>query len=133
LVDPLAGVQVGSADSAASDLDPHLSPPGVGLRPLDKVELSVLAGNRPHRRLSSQDSRMTRVAVNATLHCLTGCAIGEITGLAIGTAAGLSDFATIALAVALAFLSGYTLTSLPLLSAAAIFGIVVLIAEAAAG
>ena len=74
---------------------------------------------------------MTRVAVNATLHCLTGCALGEIAGFAIGTAAGLSNFATIALAVALAFLFGYTLTSLPLLRAGLALGAVVPIALAA--
>jgi hypothetical protein len=55
------------------------------------------------------------IAVSATLHCLTGCAIGEILGLMIGTAFGLSDFVTIALAVALAFLFGYALSLLPLL------------------
>jgi hypothetical protein len=56
-------------------------------------------------------------AVNATLHCLTGCAIGEVAGMAIGTAVGLSNGATIVLAVALAFAFGYGLTSLPLLRA----------------
>jgi hypothetical protein len=58
---------------------------------------------------------LTRLAVSATAHCLTGCAIGEVLGLAIGTALGWGDVATIALAVALAFLFGYGLTSLPLL------------------
>ncbi|WP_435768837.1 DUF4396 domain-containing protein [Nocardioides sp. SYSU DS0651] len=55
------------------------------------------------------------IAASATLHCLTGCAIGEILGLMIGTAIGLSAGATIALAVGLAFLFGYLLSSLPLL------------------
>ncbi len=55
------------------------------------------------------------MAVSATLHCLTGCAIGEITGLMIGTAIGLSSGWTIVLAVALAFLFGYALSTLPLL------------------
>lgn len=55
------------------------------------------------------------MAANATLHCLTGCAIGEITGLLIGTAAGLSNHWTIALSVSLAFLFGYTLSTLPLI------------------
>ncbi len=54
------------------------------------------------------------MAANATLHCLTGCAIGEILGLMIGTAAGLSDGVTIALAVGLAFLFGYLLSTRPL-------------------
>ena len=57
------------------------------------------------------------MAVSATLHCLTGCAIGEILGLIIGTALGLTTIATIALAVGLAFLFGYTLSTLPLLKA----------------
>ena len=55
------------------------------------------------------------MAASATLHCLTGCAIGEILGLLIGTAVGLGNGTTIALSIALAFLFGYTLSSLPLL------------------
>lgn len=61
------------------------------------------------------------MAVSATLHCLTGCAIGEILGLMIGTAIGLSNLATIALAVGLAFLFGYALSTLPLLKAGLTF------------
>jgi hypothetical protein len=61
------------------------------------------------------DRSLNALAFSATVHCLTGCAIGEVLGMVIGTALGLSDFATIALAVALAFLFGYALTSLPLL------------------
>ena len=57
------------------------------------------------------------MAANATLHCLTGCAIGEILGLMIGTAAGLSDAVTIALAVGLAFVFGYLLSTVPLVQA----------------
>ncbi|NYI77979.1 DUF4396 domain-containing protein [Nocardioides panzhihuensis] len=55
------------------------------------------------------------MAASATLHCLTGCAIGEIAGLMIGTAIGLSTGWTIALAVSLAFAFGYALSTLPLL------------------
>lgn len=62
------------------------------------------------------------MAVSATLHCLTGCAIGEILGLMIGTAIGLSNLATIALAIALAFLFGYSLSTLPLLKAGLTLG-----------
>ncbi len=58
---------------------------------------------------------LNRLAFSATAHCLTGCAIGEVSGLAIGTALGWGNAATIALAVALAFLFGYSLTMLPLL------------------
>jgi hypothetical protein len=67
--------------------------------------------------LPTSGRALTNVAVSATLHCLTGCAIGEVAGMAIGTALGFSDWGTVALAVALAFLFGYTLTSLPLLRA----------------
>ncbi|GAA2814899.1 DUF4396 domain-containing protein [Saccharopolyspora taberi] len=49
-------------------------------------------------------------AASATLHCLTGCAIGEVLGMVIGTAAGLHNTATVVLAVALAFVFGYALT-----------------------
>lgn len=62
------------------------------------------------------------MAVSATLHCLTGCAIGEIVGLIIGTALGLTNLATIGLAIALAFAFGYTLSTLPLLKAGLAIG-----------
>ncbi len=62
------------------------------------------------------------MALSATLHCLTGCAIGEIAGLIIGTVLGLSNLATIGLAVALAFLFGYALSTLPLLKAGLALG-----------
>jgi hypothetical protein len=75
------------------------------------------AGHAHHHELPTSGRALTNVAVSATLHCLTGCAIGEIAGMAIGTALGFSDWGTVALAVALAFLFGYTLTSLPLLRA----------------
>lgn len=58
---------------------------------------------------------LNRMAASATLHCLAGCAVGEIAGLVIGTALGWSAFATTGLAVVLAFLSGYLLSTLPLL------------------
>ena len=61
------------------------------------------------------DHSLNRTAWSATLHCLTGCAIGEVLGMVIGTALGWGNGATIALAVALAFLFGYVLTLRPLL------------------
>jgi hypothetical protein len=70
------------------------------------------------------------VALSATLHCLTGCAIGEILGMVIGTALGFSEWGTVALAVGLAFIFGYSLTSLPLLRAGLAFAAVVPIALA---
>ena len=60
---------------------------------------------------------LNRLAFSATVHCLTGCAIGEVLGMVIGTALGLSNLATIVLAVLLAFVFGYGLTSLPLFRA----------------
>ncbi|HET7120755.1 MAG TPA: DUF4396 domain-containing protein [Solirubrobacterales bacterium] len=69
-----------------------------------------------HPQAMPGDGRaLTQVAIAATLHCLTGCAIGEVAGMAIGTALGFSNLGTVALAVALAFLFGYGLTSMPLL------------------
>ena len=83
-----------------------------------------------HHELPTSGGALTLVALSATLHCLTGCAIGEIVGMVIGTALDLSNFQTIALAIALAFLFGYTLTSLPLLRAGLAFATVVPIALA---
>ena len=71
------------------------------------------------------------LALSATLHCLTGCAIGEVLGMVIGTAAGFSEWGTVALAVALAFLFGYGLTSLPLLRSGLALSTVIPIALAA--
>lgn len=62
------------------------------------------------------------MAVSATLHCLAGCAIGEVTGLVIGTILGLDTHITLLLAVALAFLFGYALSTLPLLRAGMTLG-----------
>lgn len=60
---------------------------------------------------------LTRIALSATLHCLTGCAIGEVLGMVIGTALGWGNWPTVALAVVLAFLFGYSFTMAPLLRA----------------
>lgn len=57
---------------------------------------------------------INKMAASATLHCLTGCAIGEILGLIVGEILGLSTINTILLAVTLAFIFGYTLSLLPL-------------------
>ena len=80
--------------------------------------------------LPASGRELTTLALSATLHCLTGCAIGEVTGMVVGTALGFSDAGTIALAVALAFLFGYALTSLPLLRAGLSFSAVAPIAFA---
>jgi hypothetical protein len=60
-------------------------------------------------------SSLNRLAFSATVHCLTGCSIGEILGMVIGTALGWSNLATIVLAVVFAFFFGYSLTMLSLL------------------
>lgn len=54
------------------------------------------------------------LTTSATLHCLTGCAIGELAGLLIGVALGLNPWATVALATLLGFTSGYALGLRPL-------------------
>ena len=65
--------------------------------------------------MHGNEASLNRVAFSATAHCLTGCAIGEVLGMVIGTALGWGNFATIVLAVILAFFFGYSLTMLPLL------------------
>ena len=57
-----------------------------------------------------QASSTSRMAASATTHCLTGCAIGEILGLVIATAAGWGNVASIAIAIVLAFIFGYSFT-----------------------
>lgn len=68
----------------------------------------------PHA-MPRSPQQLSRLAAQATLHCLTGCAIGEVLGMVLGTAWGWSNGATIALAVTLAFVFGYALTAIPLL------------------
>lgn len=74
------------------------------------------------------ESSLTRAAISATLHCLTGCAIGEVLGVVLGTWWGWSDLATIALAVVLAFFFGYALTIRPVLAAGVAFGAAIKVA-----
>jgi uncharacterized protein DUF4396 len=84
----------------------------------------------PGHEMPASGRALTQVALAATLHCLTGCAIGEVAGMLIGTALGFSNLATVVLSVALAFLFGYGLTSLPLLRAGLAVGVVIPIALA---
>ena len=74
-----------------------------------------MAAGHDHAHAGHAHGSLNRVALSATLHCLTGCAIGEVLGMIIGTALGWGDWATIGLAVVLAFFFGYSLTMLPLL------------------
>lgn len=77
------------------------------------------AGHVPHHdhhhHAGHGGGSLNRIAWMATLHCLSGCAIGEVLGMVIGTALGWGNLETIALAVFLAFISGYAMTMLPLL------------------
>ena len=73
---------------------------------------------------------LNRLALSATLHCLTGCATGEVAGMVIGTAFDWSNAGTIAISIVLAFFFGYSLTSLPLLRSGMALGAVVPIALA---
>jgi Domain of unknown function (DUF4396) len=83
-----------------------------------------------HAPMPTEGAALTAVAISATLHCLTGCAIGEVAGMAIGTAAGFSNLGTVAISIALAFVFGYGLTSLPLLRAGLALSAVIPIALA---
>jgi hypothetical protein len=64
---------------------------------------------------TEQTPSLNRLAFSATVHCLTGCAIGEVVGMILATWWGWGNFASIVLSVVLAFFFGYSLTSLPLL------------------
>ena len=76
------------------------------------------------------DQSLNRVAFSATVHCLTGCAIGEVLGMVIGNALDLSTGVTVALSIGLAFLFGYAFTSLPLLRSGMALGAVIPLALA---
>jgi len=80
--------------------------------------------------MATWNSSLNRTAFSATLHCLTGCAIGEVLGVVVGTALGWSTVATIALAIVLAFFFGYGLTMLPLLRSGMALGAVLPLAFA---
>jgi ABC-type amino acid transport system permease subunit len=70
-----------------------------------------------HATHSTERPSLNRLAFSATIHCLTGCSIGEVLGMVIGTALGWDNWLTIALSTVLAFVFGYLLTLQPLLSA----------------
>ncbi len=83
-----------------------------------------------HDHTGHAHGSLNRVALSATVHCLTGCAIGEVLGMIIGTALGWGDWATIGLAVVLAFFFGYSLTMLPLLRSGIALGAAIPVALA---
>jgi hypothetical protein len=82
---------------------------GVYIRVVDAPEEGIVSQHLAH------PGSLVRLAVSATVHCLTGCAIGEVLGMVIGTALGLSNLATVVLSVLLAFVFGYALTIRPVL------------------
>ncbi len=80
---------------------------------------------------TAASASLNRLAFSATVHCLTGCSIGEVLGMVIGTALGWGNVATIALAVVLAFIFGYALTIIPLIRSGMALGSVLSLAFAA--
>jgi hypothetical protein len=80
---------------------------------------------------AASGSELNSLAISATQHCLVGCVIGEVVGMFIATALGWSNLGSIALAVGLAYIFGFSLTSLPLFKAGLTFGAIVPIALAA--
>jgi hypothetical protein len=76
-----------------------------------------MSSHDTHSDHGHPEQSLNRLAASATTHCLTGCAIGEVLGVFIGTALGWGNFETIVLAIVLAFFFGYSLTALPLLRA----------------
>jgi hypothetical protein len=83
------------------------------------VEQEATAG------IHSHGADLNRLAAAATTHCLTGCAIGEVVGMAIATAFGWGNHVQIALAIALAYLFGFALTAMPLVRAGLAAGVIV--------
>ncbi len=75
-----------------------------------------------HHEMTRDSNSLDRTAFMATLHCLTGCTIGEVLGMVIGTALGWTNWPTVALAVVLAFLFGYGMTLWPLRRAGMAWG-----------
>jgi hypothetical protein len=81
--------------------------------------------------MHAHGASLNQLAFSATWHCLTGCAVGEVLGVAIGTALDWSNAPTIALAIVLAFFFGYSFTAVPLLRSGLALGAAAGIALAA--
>jgi hypothetical protein len=77
--------------------------------------MGVAHDHSAHDHAPASGAALTRTAISATLHCLTGCAIGEVLGLALATTFGWGDGLSIAASILLAFFFGYLLTMIPLL------------------
>lgn len=80
---------------------------------LPTAEMAVQDLRSEHQ--GGHGNTLHRLALQATLHCLAGCSIGEIAGLVIGTALGWGMWQTVGLAVTLAFITGFALTMIPLM------------------
>ena len=76
---------------------------------------SQLAAAGPHGHHGHGGDGPLAVSARSTLHCLTGCIIGEVAGLMIGVSLGLQPWATIVLATLLSYISGFTLGAVPLM------------------
>jgi hypothetical protein len=70
-----------------------------------------------HASHSTNQFSVNRLALSATLHCLTGCSIGEVLGMVIASSLGWDNMASVTLATVLAYAFGYLLTLVPLLRA----------------
>lgn len=97
----VAPAQLVAAVEAAGYAAALPKPPTATVADVQHQPAGIPAGTSPS---------LTRMAITATAHCLTGCAIGEVLGMIVGTELGLSNAVTIALSIALAFLFGYGLT-----------------------
>lgn len=73
------------------------------------------SAEKPKQILKAEKDSTFKLAVSATLHCLLGCGIGEVTGIIIGTYLGWGMFSTMALAIILGFIFGFLLGIIPLL------------------
>ncbi|MBJ7354088.1 MAG: DUF4396 domain-containing protein [Thermoleophilaceae bacterium] len=78
-----------------------------------------------HATHAHEEQSLNRLSVSATLHCMTGCVIGEVLGLVISNALGWSVMPSLVLAIALAFFFGYLLTSIPLFRANLALGAII--------
>jgi hypothetical protein len=82
-----------------------------------KREGAITGTGNAHDARRREPFSLNRAAFSATVHCLTGCAIGEVLGMVLATAFGWGDVASIALAIVLAFVFGYSLTLGPVMRA----------------
>ncbi|SNY88093.1 protein of unknown function [Nocardia amikacinitolerans] len=122
--DQHAGHRTDSADTHhGHGVDAHRSPSAAAHQTVSTTDHSAHTGHHP--------AATWKMAATATLHCLTGCAIGEVLGLVIGTALGWSTLPTMVLAIVLAFGFGYALTIRGVMKAGVAFGAALSVAFAA--